>query len=362
MRQLSGILDEQRRLAEIGRIRIGHRVPTGKNKTRPEKLSEFRFTSASQPLLERVAERYGGEVQPWTPEGQTGQQWEVYSTVNRVPILVPPKPVSQSLELWSGGGCLRRCDGLTEELTGKPCLCGADLDPRDRECGLYTRLSVMLRDVAGIGRWRLESHGFNAAIELPGLAEFLAHAPGYIPADLFLVARTSKRDGKTHHFMVPRIEAEIEPGAILAGRGTIAPPAIESAPSYALGPGPARELTGPVVQDPDSFLAAIATVTDIDQLRDVWTDARDAGALTPPLLDALHARAAELGPATPAKSDAADAEADDPDVLWAQVLSTVPGTWSTGQVEDDFESVTGAAVANAGTAPMRQYLEHLKKQ
>jgi hypothetical protein len=112
-----------------------------------------------------VAALYGGTVQPWTPQGGGAEAFEVITESTRIPILVPPQPVTQYFEQWSGGGCVRRCDGQTELLSGGNCLCS--VDPEDRECKPTTRLNVVLRDVEGIGVWRLESHGWYAATELP---------------------------------------------------------------------------------------------------------------------------------------------------------------------------------------------------
>src|SRR5690606_13455076 len=93
------INDLQRRKRQVGEIRIGHAVSTGRvsSKTgkpimRPEKLSIFRLTSASKPLLERVAELYGGTVRPWTPANGGPQEWEVYTEVDRRPVLLPRRP------------------------------------------------------------------------------------------------------------------------------------------------------------------------------------------------------------------------------------------------------------------------------
>src|SRR5690348_14708167 len=180
------ILDLQRRLRELGRIRIGQQVPTSSGKTRPEKLDRFRITSASQPLIERVAALYGGQAREWDNHGTA--QYEVITEATRLPVLVPPQPISQYYELWAAGGCQRRCDGVTELLKDRPCICGPD--PAERKCKPTTRLNVVLRDVEGVGVFRLESHGYYSAIELPDLAEFLARAGGYVPARLALEERT----------------------------------------------------------------------------------------------------------------------------------------------------------------------------
>src|SRR6476659_3823579 len=89
------ILDIQKRARELGRIRIGQVVPTTNGKTRPAKLDRFRLTSHSRPLLDRVAELYGGTVQEWAPQGGGATAWEVITDTKRLPIMVPPQPISQ---------------------------------------------------------------------------------------------------------------------------------------------------------------------------------------------------------------------------------------------------------------------------
>jgi hypothetical protein len=138
------ILDLQMRMRQLGEIRLGHVVPTSNGKTRPAKLDKFRFTSPSREILTSVAELYGGEVKPWTPANGGPAEFEVYSTVNRLPVLIPPRDaVSQWYELYAGSKCQRRCDGVTEQKTDRPCMC----DPENRDCAMTTRVNVMLRDV-----------------------------------------------------------------------------------------------------------------------------------------------------------------------------------------------------------------------
>lgn len=220
------ILDLQRRLAEVGRLRIGQR-----DGNRPTKLETFRATSQSQDLVEAVAEVYGGVVREWKPGPKEPSQWEVVTEATTLSIIVAPGQVlSQFMELWSGGGCTRRCDGQTELLSDTPCKCPSDQDERQsaaakgQACKPTTRLSVMLRDVATIGVWRLETHGWFAATELAGAAELLELATkrgAFIPASLRLEQRTTKRDGKTNRFAVPVIDIRAPIGQVLESLGVI---------------------------------------------------------------------------------------------------------------------------------------------
>ena len=66
MTQLVGI---QRRMMELGRVRMGGEKADGKV---GRKLDAFRFTSASHALLEAVAASYGGTVEQWAGAPRAG--------------------------------------------------------------------------------------------------------------------------------------------------------------------------------------------------------------------------------------------------------------------------------------------------
>lgn len=353
----------QKQARELGRIRIGQVVRDSKGKTRPEKLDRFRFTSTSEGLLQAVATLYGGTVRPWTPQGGGAEAFEVIADATDIPILVPPRAVSQYFEQWSGGGCVRRCDGETELLSGGPCLCS--VDPADRECKPTTRLRVVLRDVEGLGVWRLESHGYWAAVELPEVAEFLSRAGGYVPGYLCLEERVVKREGKTRRFMVPYIRvAGITPGQLLSGSAPAAQlggradaPALPAGPSAAL-PATMTEPTYYEDDEPerpridvDSVRAAIAKAKTVTELREMWSMAKEAG-----LTQLATERAAEIERAEQQKAAQASGNVDD---LWASIMTTVPEEWSTPQIDDDFERVTGVDPAKATAEHMNAYLAHL---
>lgn len=227
------ILDLQRRMIELGRVRLGDKGPKGE----PRKLTTFRFTSSARPLLEQIAERYGGTVRPWEGAPSEGY-FEVTTEASEIEIILPPafseidgsptSRYSQWYELWSGGGCQRRCDGKTEMLSEKPCLC----NPDERACKITTRVSFMLPG-SSVGVWRLDSHGYNAAVEAPTMLDFLRDASDarFIPALLRIEQRTKKVGGQTRRFIVPVIDfpqakvPEIEQGGSvpLAINGPVAP-------------------------------------------------------------------------------------------------------------------------------------------
>ena len=210
----------QRRHRELGRIRTGNQQPDKNGKMRPAKLDTFRLTSAQQGLIEEAAGVYGGTVEPW--ESPNGPQWQVITKAESMRIVIPNgQAISQWLELWTGGGCVRRCDGITEQLTDAPCQCDDPSDPDRRDCSPTTRLNVMLPDLSDLGQWRLESHGFYAASELAGVGDLLASADAaYVPARLRLEQRSVKRPGKpTNRFAVPVIEMDFTLGDVLESLG-----------------------------------------------------------------------------------------------------------------------------------------------
>jgi hypothetical protein len=255
---MSPVIDLQRAIAEIGRIRIGQLVadPKSRTGTRPKKLDTFRLTSADKRPIERAAQLFGGTVEPW--EAPAGPQWQVITETAELDVIVPPSDMafSQYLELWSGGGCLRRCDGATELLTEQPCLC----DPAKRECDYHTRVSVMIRDLPGLGVWRLDTQGWYAARELGGAIEIMGLAAGrgvMVPARLLLEQRSVKRPGKdgkpqTLRFAVPRLDLGITPGEfLLAGQPAGIPVA-----ALAEGAPPERRLTPvPQIEGPRPSIA-----------------------------------------------------------------------------------------------------------
>lgn len=249
---MSPILDIQRQLVELGRIRTGDQVEFrdqgGRTKSRPRKLDTFRLTSPRRDLVEEAARLYGGLARAW------GDQWEVTVTAETLPIMLPPgEAISQWYELWSGGGCQRRCDGARQVLVDEPCACPADkaeraqLASRGAACKPTTRVNLILPELPGLGVWRLESHGYYAAVEIAGAAEYLSMATSVghrIPARLRLVKRQVKRpaigkDGKatvqTRNFAVPTIDLEVRITDLLAGEipalpAATVPPALPSGP------------------------------------------------------------------------------------------------------------------------------------
>lgn len=373
------ILDLQKRARELGRIRLGQKAANGA----PQKLDRFRVTSQSKPLLEKISGLYGGEVKAWTPDGGA-QQWEVVTNAKRLPIMVPPQPISQWHEAWRASGIAHRCDGRTNVLTDEPC---DPEDPLHQEALTKptTRLNVVLRDVEGVGVFRTESHGWNAAIELPNAAEFLAQAGGYVNGWLSLEERVSKTivndKPVTRKFMVPIIEIDVTPAELMAGKGRVAAPSMIGGP---VGETPALAAAGP------DYVALAADLATPAEVRDLWRQAAAAGHLTMGLAEHFTKRAAELGAAVPGggqgggepgvdgsspnpagsgavpdEDGVVDAEIVDEEaaLVWDRIVTTAGRLeWGTTQLQKDFSDRMGMGSDVASISELEAYLELIQAE
>ena len=194
---MSIILGIQKRLTEVGRIRMGE-----KQGNRPVKLDNFRITSPNQSILGEVADRYGGNVTPWD------DQYQVNITADEIKILLPMGDgiFSEWYEEWSRGGIQKRCTGEYDEVRDCPC----DCVPGDRMCKPTSRLSMWLPEIESLGVWMLSSTGYNANAELGGTVQALqdaARALGRaVKATLSLEQRKKVSEGQTRRFAVRVIQ------------------------------------------------------------------------------------------------------------------------------------------------------------
>lgn len=239
------LADIQAQQVEVGRIRLGSSKPRPSGRgIEAVKLETFRLTSRSRDLIEEAAGLYGGECEAWEPHSGGAQQWQVFTERRSIAVVVPPDPVSQFYEAWAGGKCTRRCDGATELISNEPCLCGPD--PSQRRCKPTTRLALMLLEMSGIGVWRLETHGYYAAAELPAVADLLSAVGGNVPARLEMEERQAmvpdpRKPGEQvpTRFMVPVLHVQRTPGQLVQILGGAAPTALPGAPQpQALPPAP----------------------------------------------------------------------------------------------------------------------------
>ena len=211
------------RAPEHGRIRLGI-----KTERAMKSLDTFRFTSPDKKAIEQISVIYGGSVNSWTPPRTKQEQWEVVTQTSELRVFLPPHSIDVWYEAWSGGGCQRRCDGVMAEIPMKtpdgmdidsvPCPCAAE---NSMICAPYTRLRVILPDVKFGGVWRLESKGWNAANEMPGMAGMLEQMQsiGLAECRLILEKRSKVSGGQTRHFVVPRLAMDASPEEIMGGGG-----------------------------------------------------------------------------------------------------------------------------------------------
>jgi len=219
---MSPILDLQQRLQEVGRIRMGEKVATKSGGKRPGRLAHFRLTSRDATRLEAAAAVYGGTVQPWA---ERAGEHELYTEADQLRvIIIPGQALSQWWELWSGGGCTRRCDGFHEVLSDGPCLCKAEYDDKadqatnEKACKATTRLAVLLPDVPGIGHWRLETHSYYAAVELAAANHLIEEATrrgALLPARLRIDQRKKVAGGTTTPYPVPVLDLDVSADDLL---------------------------------------------------------------------------------------------------------------------------------------------------
>lgn len=275
----------QRRLVEVGRIRLGRKVATNGGKSRPAKLDKFRLTSRDKARLDAAAAIYGGTVEPW----EEGDAWQLFTDSDAFDVaVVPQQALSVSYELWGqiplkGGGkspviCLRRCDGVQamvrkgEDLVDSSCLCAQE---EDTSCRPTTRVSVILTKVPGLGVWRVESHGWNALSEMQGqveLLEALTATGRPVRARLRLDKRTTPTARGTNRFAVPVLDIDHTVDQVLTAlgqpAGTAAPVELEGA-APALAPAPPAQLEAPAAErNPDITPVAAAQPTSAPSVRE----------------------------------------------------------------------------------------------
>lgn len=328
------LLNIQRKAAEHGRLRTGY---TQGN--RPVRSATWVVTSHSEEHVRAAAELWKGEVEQWSPLNSTIPQWRVITKEAAIEALITPgDPLNQYNEMWSKGGCQRRCDGETELLSRQPCLCarqfGEDWHQQKKGvvCSTTSRLNVMLPDLSGMGMWRAETHSFYAASEWGGMVDMVlagTSGQGFVPVTLRIEPRQRVSNGETKKFPVVVVELRgVTPRQALAGPLSTA---------VALNPGGAAEALAIEASRPDYIALAKGALTS-DDVRDVWTQARQVGHVRGDGKDPLSrelmqiaalkdeeaavesvVRPASLPAADPEEAlDAEFVDPDDPDGLWAQ--------------------------------------------
>ncbi|MFE1192871.1 hypothetical protein ACFW6E_08730 [Streptomyces olivaceoviridis] len=307
----------QARAAEHGRLRTGY---TQGN--RPMRSSTWVITSHSEEHVRTAAKLWGGEPEQWAPLNSTISQWRVITKASSIEALITPgDPLNQYNEMWSKGGCQRRCDGETELLSRQPCLCmrqfGEDwhLQPKGRVCSTTSRLNVMLPDLSGMGMWRAETHSFYAAQEWGGMVDMVlagTRGDGFVPVTLRIEPRQRVANGETKKFPVVVVELRgVTPRQALAGPMNAA---------TALDPGAAGQQRAAIEAPRPDYLADAEAALTVDDVQDVYRAAHAAGHLTDDLIAALKKRADEVK----AEAEKRNAGPDEDGAYEAEVVDEPP--------------------------------------
>lgn len=255
MGEIVRVSDFGRRMVEHGRIRLG--VKSGKAM---KSIDTFRFTSPDRIAVEQLAEQFGGECVPWSdPKASPVNQFEVVTQATQIPVWILPGGLSVNYEMWSGGGCVRRCDGVECETSMRtydadyepvmvPCICAKD---GKLACRPYTRLSVVIPTIRFGGSWRMESKGWNAAEELPGMVDMIGQlqASGTLRGILRLERRQSQ--GGRRKFVVPTLTVDLSAEEILYGAGHLSP---------------ALTVGGSMVESVGELVESVEDVSVVDEL------------------------------------------------------------------------------------------------
>ena len=312
------------RPVELGRIRIG--VKSGKAM---KAIENFRFTSSDRAALEQVAAHYGGTVQPWSDDKAAEGQWEVITDAPEIRIALPADPLGGTpmYELYGGGGRERWCDGEKCEVWEKgpdgpepsevPCKCAA---AGEMTCKPTVHLSVILPDVRGIGVWRLTTHSWNAAQEMPAMVSMIdsLQTEGIQRAVLRIERKRSVQAGQTRKFPVPTLGLDASIEQLMAGEAAVGRLSAAAVPEIEAGPMPPDPVGGSPAPDvlsvgsaeseepsgvhdvitiegdppapPESFNAALSAavddVVDAEIVDDALDELRSAIALVPGLGEA----------------------------------------------------------------------------
>lgn len=342
------ILTLQRQARELGRLRTGYT-----DGARPVRSDTWIVTSHSEHYIRAAAEEFGGTAEKWQPQGSGAMQWRVITEQDAIDAIMPPgDPLSQTNELWSGGGCQRRCDGVTEQLSDSPCICLAQFgesfheQPKGKVCTATTRLNVILPDLPDVGIYRVETHSFYAANEIAATVDLIRNATGgnsAVPIRLRIEPRMRVANGQTKKFPVVVIELRgATAGQILGG----VIPGITAREQAVLGAGSAPAIEAAPAPQWDEIIACATTRDELLGIREQAMAAKADGTEIDRL---LAERAAALGISA--------AKAGDPNALWTQIMAAAPQGWTSADVEIDFQKATGVDPAKADAADMQRYLD-----
>lgn len=288
----SRIRTAQKQARELGRLRTGYSIPNQdeKKRPRPVKSKTWVVSSHAEHYVAAAADAWGGKVERWQPQGNGAPQFRVITEAEQIEAILPPgDPLSQANEMWNKGGCVRRCDGETEQISRHPCLCLAqhgpewhllrqDLYTKDKVCAATSRLNVVLPDMPDVGVWRVETHSWYAANELAGTVDMVLSGTGgkgLVPVTLRIEPRTRVAGGQTKQFPVVVVEIRgVTTRQALTGPLPMA---------VALDPTGGQPRAAIEASRPDYLALAEGALTP-DDVGDVYRQAHSAGHLSDQLI------------------------------------------------------------------------------
>ncbi|MFJ5151440.1 hypothetical protein ACIQCF_07600 [Streptomyces sp. NPDC088353] len=351
------IITNQRQARELGRLRTGWSVPNPdpNKRPRPVKSKTWVISSHAEHYVEKAAELYGGKVERWQPQGNGAPQFRVITEAQQLDAVLPGgDPLSQYNEMWNKGGCSRRCDGETEQLSRRPCLCIAEFGEdwyllrqnaykKDKVCAATSRLNVVLLDMPDMGVWRAETHSFYASNELAGTVDMVLSGTGgkgLVPVTLRIEPRTRVAGGQTKHFPVVVVEVRgVTPRQALSGP---LPTAV------ALDPGGAGEGRLAIEAPRPDYIADAEGALTSDDVRDVWRKARAAGHVSKEGDDELSQKLLAVAARKDAESkDDSNVDSDD------ESGPDEEGIWDGEVVEEDAERRRWPTAATPGSGARR---------
>jgi Recombination directionality factor-like len=270
---ITGFADLQRRSALLGEIRIGTSIAIeGRKARQPVGLWTYRLTTFNEYAAGVAAAEFGGTVTPW--DRRPGK-FEVTTGISSLDVWVPPRgaAVDSNMELWVVGCRKRKCDGETESVSGRPCMCPRDRDERHRlaamqppqACKPQTLMHVTLDALPGLtGVWRLATASESAAVESADngdIMEIARDANVFLPATLIIERRFRVGDASPYPVVAlhPRTSLrDFAAGVLPAGPAGLlaqiqAPPPERIA--IAAGRQPGRPPSGIPAREPGDIIA-----------------------------------------------------------------------------------------------------------
>lgn len=384
----SRIITLQRQARELGRLRTG--TFNGKF---PQRSNTWILSSHSRDYIEAAAAEWGGEVEPYQPQGNGASQWRVITEARAIPAILPPgDPLSQAYEVWSRGGCARRCNGEYEQINDTGCFCvaqwgedfhqvkpGRSVD--DQPCQMTTRLSVILPDMPDLGSWRLETKSYYSASELAATVDVLKGQLGQaamVPVALRIEQRTRVAGGKTKQYPVIAMELRgATAGQVMAGQvptAEVAAPASQG-PAAVGSQDQAPALPSAPSTPARDWLAEVAAAESLEELRALYQEANREGAPAE-MAAAMTRRANELAatkepaPAVapapeptpePEPAPAPVEDGGDADAAWMACVSATPDGWSTTDLMEAFaDRHEGLTAETATAAQLTQFAKDLR--